>query len=57
MQLTEQQIREIMRDEIKAALEERDAANKTALIDLVKKLCQEPLDFTDSSRQIVPPIE
>jgi|HigsolmetaAR204D_1030405.scaffolds.fasta_scaffold00513_32 hypothetical protein len=36
MQLTEQRIREIVREEIKAALEERDAASKTALLDFVK---------------------
>lgn len=32
MQLTEQRIREIVREEIQTVLEERDAAKKTALI-------------------------
>lgn len=57
MKLTEQQIREIMRDEIKAALEERDAAKKTALIEAFKKLGQESLDFTILSSRSASPAE
>lgn len=57
MQLTEQRIREIVREEIRAALEERDAAKKTALIEAFKKLGEESLDFTILSSRSASPTE